>query len=153
MSVHEPRTPAEHLLGSRARARVLAALVLGPGTVSELARASGCAKSATSAALRQLGDAGMTTRRGDRYAIDEAHRDLAVGIVGLAPAPPQHELYAAFIGSWIALSATGDVLDSDGDPEVLAKRLRAAGARVRRFLRVSDPNQPHELADIVWSIE
>ena len=48
------RTPAEHLLGSRARVRVLEALLIAPGTVSELARAAQCAKSATSTALRQL---------------------------------------------------------------------------------------------------
>ena len=38
----------------RARVRVLEALLIAPGTVSELARAAQCAKSATSTALRQL---------------------------------------------------------------------------------------------------
>ena len=127
--------------------------MLGPGTVSELARACGCAKSATSAALRQLGDAGMVARTDDEYALAEEHRDLAAGIVGLAPGPPQHELYSAFVGRWIALSDTGEVLDSDDDPEVLAKRLRVAGARVRRFLHIRDPDEPRELADVVWSLE
>jgi DNA-binding MarR family transcriptional regulator len=153
VSVSDTRTPAEHLLGSRARARVLAALLTAPGTISELARATGCAKSAAKTALEQLTAAGVAERTGDRYAITPAHRDLAEAIATLAPPNPRDELLQQYIGKWVALSREGEIVGVDADPEVLARRNRETGVHGYRYIYVPDPDQVPELADVVWTLE
>ena len=153
MAVSEPRTPAEHLLGSRARARVLTALLTAPGTISELARATGCAKSAAKTALEQLTAAGVAERAGDRYAITPAHRDLAEAIATLAPPNPRDELLQQYIGKWVALSREGEIVGVDDDPEVLARRMNKTEAPAYRFIHVPDPDEVPEFADIVWTLE
>jgi DNA-binding MarR family transcriptional regulator len=153
MGVYELRTPAEHLLGSRARVRVLEALLVAPGTVSELARAAQCAKSAVSTALRQLRAASIVEQEADRYTLAPAHRALVEQLVHLSPAPTQEELFREYIGRWVALSQTGDVVDSDDDPEALATRLRQTAADVHAFRHIPDPRKQPSFADAVWCIE
>lgn len=153
MSVSELRTPAEHLLGSRARVRVLEALLVAPGTVSELARAAQCAKSAVSTALRQLRAASIVEQEADQYALAPAHRALVEQLVNLSAAPTQEELFRAYVGRWVALSEAGDVVDADVDPEVLATRLRESKADVHAFRHIPDPRMRPAFADAVWCIE
>ncbi len=136
------RTPAEHLLGSRARVAAIKALLISPCTLSELARAAGCAKSATAIALRQLEAAGVVERTAGRFGIAESHRDLMEQIVRLGPRPSQEDMFREFIGKWIALSRGGAILASDSDPERLASRCHAQRLGAYRFKRITDPNEP-----------
>ena len=153
MDVLEVRTPAEHLLGSRARVRVLEALLIAPGTVSELARAAQCAKSATSTALRQLQAASIVEQADDRYTLTPAHHALVEQLVNLRPVPTQEELFRAYVGRWVALSRTGEDVDSDANPEVLARRLRRTGADAHAFRHIPDPHARPSFADAVWCID
>lgn len=153
MDVLELRTPAEHLLGSRARVRVLEALLVAPGTVSELARAANCAKSAVSTALRQLLAASVVEQDADRYALTPAHRTMIQQLIELRPVPTQEEFFRAYIGRWVALSRDGAVVDSDENPETLALRVRQTGADAHAFRHIPDPQARPPFDDVVWSIE
>ena len=152
MTVRETRTPAEHLLGSRSRVAALAALLVGPCTLAELTRQSRCAKSAAAIALRQLENAGVVTRDGDRFAISASHRGLIEQIVRLGPAPTQEDVFADYLGKWVALSREGKIVGSDDNPEVLAKRNRANGIHGYRYIRVPHPDDPPPM-DTIWGAD
>ncbi len=129
------------------------ALLISPCTLSELARAAGCAKSATAIALRQLEAAGVVERTGDRFSIAASHRDLMEQIVRLGPRPSQEDMFREYVGKWIALSKDGEIVGVDDDPEVLAKRNRARGVHGYRYIHVRDPNEPVILSDVVWGLD
>jgi transposase-like protein len=139
MSVRDTST-ASYAVGSTSKARALAELRSGPGTLSELARRTEVSKSALRGALEQLILAHIVLRTSNqRFELTTPGARFVEGLLELdalndSDAAP----LASFAGQWVATDEGDRVIAASPDPKELVANLRQLGLVSKWIMRVPE---------------